>query len=114
MNKLIKRLAALATTAAIFVSTFVPAIAQAATVNSMTTIGTISSGNPYGYELDVQKIDLSGEIAFCIEPNDGMHRNDEYVQSDVDNYWNNTLTQKQRDEIGLILYYGYSSSAGRR
>lgn len=40
-----------------------------------------------------------------------MHRNDTYVQSDADNYRNNTLTQKQRDEIGLILYYGYYNKA---
>ncbi len=107
MNKILKKIAALATTAALFVSVYVPIWAQAATVNSMKTIGTLSRSNPYGYELDVQQIDISGDMAFCIEPNDDMHHNDTYTQNQADSYWRTTLSQNQRDAIGLILYYGY-------
>ena len=110
-KRILQRISALLTVMVLFISVYVPVAAEALTVNAMTTIGVLSAGNPYGYALDVQRINLSGNIAFCIEPNSTMMYGHTYTQNQSEEYWQRTLNGNQRDWIGLILYYGYYNNA---
>ena len=103
-----KRLSAVFTALLMTITAFGTIIAEAANLVCYEDLGYISSSAGLGGEQTLLSLDIGQEYyGICVHPNTSAHTSDNYVQSDADNWWNNTVTDSQKEAIGLICHYGY-------
>ena len=103
-----KRLSAVFTAMLMTITAFGTIIAEAANLICYEDLGYVSSSGGLGGEQTLISLDIGQEYyGICVHPNTSAHRGDNYVQSDADSWWNNTVTDSQKEAIGLICHYGY-------